>query len=79
MVYHLGRAMHLSGRCIECGACERVCASGVNVRYLIKEVTDFVEDLYGCRTGLDVEAEPVMASYKFDDREVGFVGGDGHE
>jgi len=79
MVYHLGRAMHLAGRCIECGACERVCASGVNVRYLIKEVTDFVEKVYGFRTGLDAEESPVMASYKFDDREVGFHGGDAHE
>ena len=76
MVYHLGRAMHLTGRCVECGACERVCASGVNVRYLIKEVTDFVEDVYDYRAGLDPEKDPVMASYKFDDREVGFVGGE---
>jgi len=79
MVYHLGRAMHLAGRCIECGACETACASGVNVRYLIKEVTDFVEKVYGYRTGLDVETGPVMASYKFDDREVGFIGGDANE
>jgi len=79
MVYHLGRAMHLSGRCIECGACERVCASGVNVRYLIQEVTGFVEKIYDYRTGLDVDTSPVMASYKFDDREVGFVGGDADE
>ena len=79
MVYHLGRTMHLAGRCVECGACERVCASGVNVRYLIKEVTGFVEELYGFRAGFDPEADPVMASYDFDDREVGFIGGDEHE
>jgi len=79
MVYHLGRAMHLAGRCIECGACERVCASGVNVRYLIEGVTDFVEKIYDYRTGIDVEKDPVMATYKTDDREVGFVGGDAHE
>lgn len=79
MVYHLGRAMHLAGRCIECGACENVCASGVDVRYLIKEVTNFVEKIYDHRTGLDPEASPVMASYKFEDHEVGFIGGDAHE
>ena len=79
MAYHLGRAMHLSGRCVECGACERVCASGVNVRYLIKEVTGFVENIYGFRAGFDPDADPVMASYDFDDREVGFIGGETHE
>ena len=79
MVYHLGRAMHLAGRCVECGACERVCASGVNVRYLIKEVTGFIENIYGFRAGLDPDADPVMASYGVDDREIGFIGSDAHE
>ena len=75
-VYHLGRAMHLSGRCIECGACERVCASGVNVRYIIKAVTDFIDDTYGFQTGMDTEVQPVMTTYKFDDKEIGFLGGE---
>ncbi|MCL2165707.1 MAG: hypothetical protein FWH49_00200 [Clostridiales bacterium] len=79
MVYHLGRAMHLSGRCVECGACERTCASGVNIRYLIKEISDFIEKTYGYKTGLDAEGQPVMASYAFDDREIGFLGGDADE
>ena len=79
MVYHLGRAMHLSGRCVECGACERACASGVNVRYLIKEVTDFVDKTYAYRAGLDPDGDPVMTSYEFDDKEIGFLGGDADE
>ena len=76
MVYHLGRAMHLSGRCVECGACERVCASGVDVRYIIKEVTDFIEQTYGFRAGLDADGQPVMIEYEFDDKEIGFLGGE---
>ena len=78
MLYHLGRAMHLSGRCVECGACENACASGVDIRYLIREVTDFVEDLYGYRAGIDPEAEPAMLTYATTDRQVGFLGGDAH-
>ena len=78
MLYHLGRAMHLSGRCVECGACENACASGVDVRYLIREVTHFIDDLYGYQTGLDLETESVMLTYKEDDREIGFLGGDTH-
>jgi len=72
MLYHLGRAMHLSGRCVECGACENACASGVNIRYLIKEVTDFIEKTYDYKTGMDLETEPVMLTYKTDDPEIGF-------
>jgi ferredoxin len=78
MLYHLGRAMHLAGRCVECGACENACASGVDVRYLIREVTGFVNELYGYNAGLSLEEQPAMLTYRADDREVGFLGGDAH-
>ncbi len=78
MIYHLGRAMHLAGRCVECGSCENACASGVDVRYLIREVTGFVQELYGYRTGMDFDTQPAMLSYTFDDKEVGFLGGEAH-
>ena len=79
MMYHLGRAMHLAGRCVECGSCENTCASGVNIRYIISEITDFVEELYDFKTGLSLDETPAMLRYETDDEEVGFVGGDGHE
>ena len=72
--FHLGRAMHLAGRCIECGNCQAACASGVNLRYIIKELTRFVEAEYDYRAGMDETAEPPMTSYADDDREIGFWG-----
>jgi NAD-dependent dihydropyrimidine dehydrogenase PreA subunit len=74
MLYHAGRTMHLAGRCVECGACENACASGVDIRYLIRDVTNFVEKLYDYRAGMDPEAEPAMLTYATTDREVGFLG-----
>ena len=79
MAFHLGRAMHLAGRCVECGACEAACASGVDVRYIISEVTGFIEELYGFKTGMEIGAAQAMVSYGMDDREVGFLGEGGHE
>jgi len=74
MLYHLGRATHLSGRCVECGACENACASGVDIRYLIREVTNFIEETYDYQAGMDLATEPAMLSYKTDDPEIGFLG-----
>jgi formate dehydrogenase (coenzyme F420) beta subunit len=79
MMFHLGRAMHLAGRCVECGACERVCPSGVNIRYLVKEITGFCEDLYGYQAGLNVDDVSALLSFKQGDREVGFLGGEEHD
>jgi ferredoxin len=74
MTFHLGRAMHLAGRCVECGACEAACASGVNLRYIIQELTDFAEELYGPATGMELGKPQAMVSYSLDDKEVGFLG-----
>ena len=73
MLYHLGRTTHLSGRCVECGACENACASGVNIRYLIQAVTEFIKDTYNYEAGIDLETEPAMLTYKVDDEEIGFL------
>jgi ferredoxin len=74
MTFHLGRAMHLAGRCVECGACEAACASGVNLRYIIQELTDFTEELYGSKTGMELGTPQALVSYRLDDKEVGFLG-----
>jgi len=76
MMFHLGRAIHLAGRCVECGACERACPSGVKIRYLVRELTDYCEELYGYRAGMNPEDEPAMTSFKQNDREEGFLGGE---
>ena len=78
MTFHMGRAMHLAGRCVECGACEASCESGVDVRYIIKNVTGFIKDEYGYSAGMDPEQAPALLTYKTDDREAGFLGGDSH-
>ena len=75
MTFHLGRTMHLAGRCVECGACEASCQSGVNVRYIIKNVSTFIEELYGYRAGMDADKKPALLTNRFDDREIGFLGG----
>ncbi len=78
MTFHLGRAMHLAGRCVECGSCEAACASGVNVRYIIQAVTDFIGEQYDYRTGMDLETTAALLTHQPEDREMGFLGGEGH-
>jgi hypothetical protein len=47
----------------------------VNVRYLIKELTGFIKELYGYSAGMDTEEKPALLANSFDDKEVGFLGG----
>ena len=78
MTFHMGRTMHLSGRCVDCGSCEASCQSGVNVRYIIKNVTRFIEELYGYSAGMDPARKPALLTNKLNDREIGFLGGENH-
>ncbi len=75
--FHLTRAMHLAGRCTGCGACERVCASGVKLLYLYGGLREFVSDIYHYRAGEDPDAKPAMSTYSMEDPEIGFLGGEG--
>ncbi len=74
MTFHLGRTMHLAGRCVECGACERVCPSGVKIRYLIKEITKFTKELYGYEAGIHPEETPALAVFTQNDSEAAMSG-----
>jgi ferredoxin len=38
IIYHLVRAMHLAGRCADCGECERVCPMDIPIRLLMRKV-----------------------------------------
>jgi formate dehydrogenase subunit beta len=67
LVYHIMRAYHAAGRCIDCGACSRACPMGIDLRLLNKKLQKEVRELYGYIPGLDQDAPPALGVYKADD------------
>ena len=67
LLFHAGRAYHLAGRCVECGACDRACPMGVNQFLLLRKINKDVEDMYGYSAGLRVEDTPALATFNPDD------------
>jgi ferredoxin len=43
-VFHHTRAMHMVGRCIDCGLCEEACPSTIPLRTLYKKINGILED-----------------------------------
>lgn len=70
--WNIIRAMHLGGRCVGCGACERACPMNIPIGLINKKLIKVVKDSFGYQAGLDPEALLPMASYKPDDDE-GFI------
>ena len=49
--FHLSRAVHMVGRCIDCGLCEEACPADIPLRTLYKKVGEMVSDLFDYNTG----------------------------
>ena len=72
MLFHLGRAFHQAGRCVDCGACAAACPMGIDLRLLTGKVNQDVEALFGGEVSVSLDiAEPLLQFEMTDDE--GFI------
>jgi ferredoxin len=62
--FHFLRAYHCAGRCTDCGACERACPVGINMRTLTKKLEKDCFDLFQWEAGLSLDVRPPLDTYK---------------
>jgi len=65
--FHLIRAYHTAGRCVDCGACTRACPMGINLRLLTKRLEEEVKERFGFQAGVSIDELPPLSAYKEED------------
>jgi formate dehydrogenase subunit beta len=68
-VFHLMRIMHVTGTCISCGECQRVCPMGIPLMKLNDKMTEDLRELYDFVAGVDPEKDLPLRSYREDDKD----------
>jgi ferredoxin len=69
MEYHIMRAMHLAGRCVNCGECARVCPMEIPLGLLTAKLTGFIGQNFGSRAGTKPELDYALSTFKVEDKE----------
>ncbi len=59
-MFHLVRALHMIGRCVDCGLCEEACPAEIPLRMLYKRVNEIIETRFQFKPGIEqVEPSPL--------------------
>ena len=69
MMFHLMRAMHMAGRCVECGSCSRGCPMGIDLMKFNRKVAKVVKERFGATAGLDPDGPPALAAFDPNDKQ----------
>ena len=67
LFFHMVRAMHLAGRCINCGECERSCPMKIPLGLLNRFLAKRSRERFGISPGENVEDETLFGSYDVND------------
>jgi ferredoxin len=67
--WNIVRAMHLAGRCVDCGSCAAACPEGIRLDLLNNVLTQEAAAHFGATAGLSVRRDYALSAFKPDDKE----------
>ncbi|MGE4193644.1 MAG: 4Fe-4S dicluster domain-containing protein [Pseudodesulfovibrio sp.] len=68
--FQMIHAVHLAGRCTECGECERACPVGIPLLLFKRKMNKEIHELFGYRAGMDVNAVPPLQAFKVEEDNI---------
>lgn len=68
--FHIVRAYHVAGRCVDCGECARVCPAGIPLDLLNRKIIKDISEVYGeFNAGMDSTTPAPLVTFKLEDTD----------
>jgi formate dehydrogenase subunit beta len=72
IAWNVARAFHLTGRCVNCGECERACPMNIPLGAINQKMAQLMEEWYDFHSGSSEEKAP-FTTFSMDDPETGIL------
>jgi ferredoxin len=69
-MFQMVHAMHLAGRCTECGECERVCPMDIPILTFKRKLNKEIKELFDYEAGVDLEAKPPLYTFQVEEANI---------
>lgn len=69
MEWHIMRAMHLAGRCVNCGDCARACPMDIPLNLLTYNLIEGIEKDFGAKAGMKATDISALSTFRPGDKE----------
>lgn len=69
ILFHIMRAMHMAGRCVECEACALACPMGIELMRINRKMAVIVKDRFDHVSGMSMDDQLPLTAFDPGDRE----------
>ncbi|EPR44346.1 4Fe-4S ferredoxin, iron-sulpur binding domain-containing protein [Desulfovibrio sp. X2] len=70
LMFQLIHTMHLAGRCIQCGECQRACPVDIPILALRRKMDRVIRELFDYQAGLDAKATPPLSTFQVEEANI---------
>ncbi|WP_243360184.1 4Fe-4S dicluster domain-containing protein [Fundidesulfovibrio terrae] len=70
LMFQMIHALHLAGRCTECGECQRSCPVDIPILALRRKLNAVVKDLFDYQAGVDPQAVPPLFTFQVEEAKI---------